>query len=338
MTAPSDSSGNGERANAPSIPDGADSSRQSPGQLLRQARERQDFTIEEVATRSRLSKSILEALERDDFLYLGEPVYARGYYRKYAAILNVPEEPLINAYQQLAGPKRASTPQKPLLLPDDLGPSLHRRHRRTRRGGRWWWFALISLIVFAGLIWHLSSRMRSVPATLKIGLAESSAHSPQKAPANPHQGISLPASSISVMATPSTVSAPAKSLKNRVAGAESTTSSTSSRDPVNSIRSSSGPSKSTNTVNADGGGTGSADALTLFFHQTSWVRIEDSTGKILLSGLIEAGKRETLVGKPPYSVFLGNAPGVNINYNGQNVDLKTYTKPNSTARFAVPKP
>lgn len=331
MTDTAGSSGAGDHNDEPDTLNDADSFSQSPGQILRQARERLDLTIEEVAARSRLPRNVLEALEKDDFLRLGEPVYVRGYYRKYATILNVSDDLLINAYQRLAEPQAASTPSKPLLLPDDLGPSLYRRHRRTRRGGWWRWFALLGLIVLGGIVWHLFSRMQSVPAALKIGLAEPKTHSTHKVSAGSHKGISLPANSISVMATPSTVSAPVASTKAHVVPARPVTSF---GDSMNSARSPGGSSKSVTGINIEG----NADSLTLYFRQTSWVRIEDSSGKILLSGLIEAGKQEVLSGKPPYSVFLGNAPGVRIKYKGHKVDLKSYTKPNSTARFAVPKP
>lgn len=335
MTDPSDFPRENEGVNAPSSSEDPSPFTQSPGQLLREARERQGLTVEEVATLSRLPRNILEALEQDDFSHLGEPVYARGYYRKYAAILNISETSLIDAYQRLAEPQATSAPPKPLLLPDDLGPSPHRRHRRAGRGGWWRWPVLLCLIILIGLIWHLYSRMRSVPVPLKVGLAESSVHGGHKASANPHKGFALPKNAISVMAAPSAVSTPVKSSKDSVIGAESAVPSGSAANSAPSSDSSSSLATTASTVN---GSNDSRDDLTLSFHRTSWVRVEDSTGKILLSGLIVTGKHETLVGKPPYSVFLGNAPGVSIKYKGQDVDLKSYTKPNSTARFAVPKP
>lgn len=335
MTDPSDFSRENESVNAPSSSEDASPFMQSPGKLLREARERQGLTVEEVATRSRLPRNILEALEQDDFSHLGEPVYARGYYRKYAAILNLSETSLIDAYQRLAEPQAASTPPKPLLLPDDLGPSPHRRHRRAGRGGWWRWPVLLCLLVLIGLIWHLFSRMRSVPVPLKVGLAESSVQGGHKASVSSHNGFAVPKDAISVMAAPSTVSTSVKSLKHSIVGAGSAVPSGRMANSAPSSDSSSSLAAATNTIS---GSNDSRDDLTLFFHRTSWVRIEDSTGKILLSGLIAAGNHETLAGKPPYSVFLGNAPGVSIKFKGQDVDLKSYTKPNSTARFAVPKP
>ncbi len=77
-------------------------------------------------------------------------------------------------------------------------------------------------------------------------------------------------------------------------------------------------------------------ALSLGFKATSWVRVEDSSGKVLLSGVVQSGDHQVLVGKPPYSLFLGNAPGVSVEYRGEVVDLKPFTKSNDTARLSVP--
>ena len=76
--------------------------------------------------------------------------------------------------------------------------------------------------------------------------------------------------------------------------------------------------------------------LVLEFGEISWARVEDASGKSLLSGVISPGDTQTLDGKPPYSVFLGNAPGVKVSFGGVPVDLKPFVKGNSTARFSVP--
>jgi cytoskeleton protein RodZ len=77
-------------------------------------------------------------------------------------------------------------------------------------------------------------------------------------------------------------------------------------------------------------------ALVLGFASTSWVRVEDVSGKVLLSGVVQGGDRETVSGRPPYSLFLGNAPGVTVEYQGRPIDLRPYTKSNDTARLNVP--
>ena len=62
--------------------------------------------------------------------------------------------------------------------------------------------------------------------------------------------------------------------------------------------------------------TAEAGRLVLEFEQASWVEISDSSGR-LLSGEQPAGSRQVLSGQPPFSVALGNAPGVRLSVDGQ---------------------
>jgi cytoskeleton protein RodZ len=67
----------------------------SIGQTLREAREAQGLSVEEVATRLRLMLRQVDAIEADDFASLGQPVFARGFVRNYAKLLDLPPEALL---------------------------------------------------------------------------------------------------------------------------------------------------------------------------------------------------------------------------------------------------
>ncbi len=74
-----------------------------PGALLRQARQQKGMSLSELAAATRLSGATLTALETDDFRGLGQPVYARGYYRKCAEVLGLNVAALVNAYEAASG-------------------------------------------------------------------------------------------------------------------------------------------------------------------------------------------------------------------------------------------
>eukprot|EP01035_Chromulina_nebulosa_P066911 gene66911-91629_t len=94
-----------------------------PGRMIRTARERASMSIEELAVQTRLARPTLEALESDDFSTLHEAVYVRGYYRKCAKVLKLPEAELIGAYDKLLGPKAPPLPTKLLLVePEPVAP------------------------------------------------------------------------------------------------------------------------------------------------------------------------------------------------------------------------
>lgn len=84
-------------------------------------------------------------------------------------------------------------------------------------------------------------------------------------------------------------------------------------------------------------GTGS-DTVLLTFKENSWVEVQDGSGKQLIRGLARKGDERSYSGSAPFQVFLGNAPGVGITFNGDVFSTKTYLKSNNTARFALVKP
>ena len=59
----------------------------SVGPRLRAAREAQGLSVEEAAGRLRLMHRQIDAMEREDFESLGQPVFARGFVRNYARLL-----------------------------------------------------------------------------------------------------------------------------------------------------------------------------------------------------------------------------------------------------------
>ena len=75
--------------------------------------------------------------------------------------------------------------------------------------------------------------------------------------------------------------------------------------------------------------------LTVTYTQESWTEIRDADSNTLMQGLIEPGVVRNLSGKPPFEIFLGNAPGVVIEVNGLYFDHSQYSRSNRTARFQV---
>lgn len=105
--------------------DGRESSdRDSPGRILQAARKHKGLSIDELATQTLLSRDSLTALEADDFERLSQPVYVRGYYRKCAKILDLPEDELMAAYAAHAGvPGPRPVPPAQLdVIPQDVTP------------------------------------------------------------------------------------------------------------------------------------------------------------------------------------------------------------------------
>jgi cytoskeleton protein RodZ len=71
-----------------------------PGQRLREARQAAQLTLNEVASRMRLEPHVLELLENDRYEQLHGPTFVRGYLSGYARLLDLPERPILEAYER----------------------------------------------------------------------------------------------------------------------------------------------------------------------------------------------------------------------------------------------
>ncbi|MEH6528762.1 MAG: DUF4115 domain-containing protein, partial [Porticoccus sp.] len=63
--------------------------------------------------------------------------------------------------------------------------------------------------------------------------------------------------------------------------------------------------------------------------QQSWVEVLDARGDLLIADLKPSGSRVDIIGIPPFDVVLGYAPGVELNYAGQQVPVDSISTDNT---------
>ncbi|HAD09603.1 MAG TPA: hypothetical protein DCF62_08995 [Porticoccaceae bacterium] len=73
-----------------------------PGLLMRKARNECSLSVVEVAEALGVTERIVKALESDDYQRLPAKVYVRGYMRRYCALLDMDEEPVLQSYEHLS--------------------------------------------------------------------------------------------------------------------------------------------------------------------------------------------------------------------------------------------
>jgi len=78
----------------------------------------------------------------------------------------------------------------------------------------------------------------------------------------------------------------------------------------------------------------SGATLKFRFKGRSWVEIRDARGKILLTGLNDAGSETAVSGVPPFRVVVGNASEVKMFYNDREYGLEPYMH-EAVARLTV---
>lgn len=319
-----------------------------PGAKIREARQQAGLSMGELATQLRLTVATLEALETDDFQTLREPVYVRGYYRKVAKLLPLKEEDLIAAYDRIAAPRAAvaAMPSKLLLA------SSESEGRGPRALLRWLLVAVIALVLIAAGRLLLLRHERTPSST---AVAEVAAPASQTAvPETPAPGGATAAASEPAAAAPPTPASASSSQHPPAAGPAPSAANAPTPQPMSPAHpepaTGSAGSSATASAGAPGAGATAAESaasapatadiganvLVLDFRDQSWAEVFDASGKRLLSGMVRAGAHESLAGRLPYSVFLGNAPKVDVSFGGQHVDLGGRIRDNATARFQIP--
>ncbi|MFO7717944.1 MAG: RodZ domain-containing protein [Thermodesulfobacteriota bacterium] len=76
---------------------------QEIGALLRQERERQNLELSEVVERTKISRSCIQAIENGDSEGLPHPVYARGFIKNYAVLLGLDGTQLAESFDRQYG-------------------------------------------------------------------------------------------------------------------------------------------------------------------------------------------------------------------------------------------
>lgn len=76
---------------------------QTPGQMLREARETKGLTLADMAAMTRIPRTQLEHLERDRFEEYVAEVFVRGHLRNYARELHLDSEYVLQCYERHTG-------------------------------------------------------------------------------------------------------------------------------------------------------------------------------------------------------------------------------------------
>lgn len=280
------------------------------GSLLVLAREEQKLTVEDVASRLRLSPRQIAALENNDFAALPEVMITRGFIRNYARLLGLDSEPLLQAYGthvSVNDPYAISIPSANILISG-----------KDKRPWRNYIMAsLIIVVLLSGwLIYTESSPQR--PLHKLTSMAQTP--SPKQAAEN---------TTSPTVSEPMPV--PALPVAERTEGQTSTTDIVL---PVSGLQPEQpAPAKvempvSTPSAAKAPTSVSSAGRLKFTLNESSWIRVFDRDGKEIINKTKPAGSEETVEGQPPFKIVIGNTAGIQLLYNDKPVDLAPYTKLN----------
>jgi cytoskeleton protein RodZ len=268
----------------------------SIGERLRAGRDRSGLSIAAAAEKLHLDSKVIEALEADRFAELGASVYVRGHLRRYGDFVGESGTELVNSYSA----REARPP------PPDLTQVPHAERRADPRTLVTPLVGVSCAAVLLVAIWWVlrGSHSGSTHTATALPAAELQPADPTHAGAM--NGIATPV----VMASSTPVPAADKA------------SATAPADAAAALpKKEEAPARETR--------------LKLDLANDSWIEVYDAQGKKLFYDVASAGSVQTVSGRGPLRVVLGNAAGVTVEVDGNAREIPAGASDGEGARFVV---
>jgi len=281
------------------------------GATLAKERERQQRTVESVASDLHLRPEVVRAIENGDEAQLPAITFIRGYIKIYARLLVLDDTELV-----------AQLPAAVEHSPEPLKRVGMRRASISLPSGKWfiWTLVLVVLVVLVVYgapvlerLWTSTDSSEAPTDQLRLPQAEPSGKDdstpialPETIPLVEPEALPLVEQETLPPAEQETVETPAPEP--------------AAQAPVEPVVVEKPVEPETVTQEAVG-----PALIQMRFSEDSWVEME-AHGRKLVVGTQYAGSERTVRAEPPIQILLGNAPGVELVYRGEVVDIEPYQR------------
>ncbi|WP_193165198.1 RodZ domain-containing protein [Microbulbifer hainanensis] len=327
---------------------GAPDDDNTPGSLLRRAREEAGLSLQELSRRLCMTGNKLELLERDEYDLLPSALYVRGYIRNICKELKIDEGPVLQAYSGYAAAEEES---QAILAHVSRTAVVDEGRRRSFKG-----LALLPLLIVAGVFWWMNGRNLTPPSftadnavaapAVSAAAADEKADLTAAATADSESGMAaaVPSDIESVDEAPvesavietgaeageASTAPDAKPVEPANVAMDSPDADAAVAEPVEAAKPTAVEASAAETAANESAvaepevepaqPAAAPEKLELSFTEESWVEVKDASGKLLMAKLQPAGAEVTLEGQAPFSVMLGNAVGTQVSFRGELVD------------------
>jgi cytoskeleton protein RodZ len=297
-----------------------------------------------------LSANIVEAIEDNHFEEITAPIFVKGYLRAYARIVSLDEDDMIDQYIGLH-----SGEDPPISSISNVASELSVADARVK-----WTTYIVVLIIGVSLAAWLWNREQNAEAPISLDTQSSSSEEPAKSDADV-VGSEIKAVSEELIEAGETVEAttpqPASVTATEVEPAASTATQQPSIEAdevaesevvevevveseavaVQAIETEAGALQTTRATRNEPTRIAPAgsDKVSLVVHADTWADIKDANSYQLVYDLLRADEAVELMGQAPFSVFLGNGHGVEIMFNGEEIDVAPRVRDDNTARLKI---
>ena len=253
------------------------------GEILRETREAQGRSLEDAAQAVRARTSQLQDLEDERFDAFGGEVYAKGFLRSYAVALGLDPEPLVETYRREIGQQVTGSASNMVVAVKAGGAP------RSTTPPAWAAWALVAVVVVAGIVF--------------LGIIGST--TPDTAGDEPPVG-TPPASAPSV-----------EDQDGQDEGSTLDPSDTEAPQPEPDTDVESEPEPGPEPEPAPEPEFEGVEVV-LALEADSWMRVTQD-GAVILEEVVDAGETRQYVADSEVIIRLGNAGGVRVQYNGEDI-------------------
>ena len=274
----------------------------SLGQVLASARKEANLTIEAVADRLKLSPKQITKLEQDDYSALGPITFVKGYIKAYCTLLQLDQAQTLALFE---------TPES---VADNKGmQSFSRRTEKEANDSRLMLVSYMILAIVLGssgfMYWQTTSNESDVivPEVQSI------------MPQSEELAVKSDDEKVTETDVATTPEQPSEAV-TEVIETDKPVSDAVDAEQLQVAETSSAPSLNT---------------IVMHFKDDSWVEIFDASSERIAFGVKKAGYTMTVQGVAPFSVVLGRHQQVDVELDGQTVDLSSLPR-NRSAKFKLP--
>lgn len=290
----------------------------SLGQTLKQGREAANVSLEQLAKKLKLSVLQLQRLENDEHHLLGPATFVKGYTKSYCREFNLDTAAIMAAF-----PESQETLKKTKMQ------SFSKRTEKEAHDSR---LMLVSYVILAVVIgssalwwWQNSTPLNEQVVTQSLSGFNDNDNSIESAAP---ETANLITENQEELAGPDELvneteldAQPQESLSEPQVSEQTPAVSEIAIEPANI--------EQAQPENAG------LSTIVMHFNEESWVEIHDGDGEKVAFGVKKAGYEMTVTGKAPFSVVLGKHQAVEVNLNGESVDISHFPK-NRLAKFNLP--
>ncbi|SMF09541.1 MULTISPECIES: RodZ domain-containing protein [unclassified Pseudomonas] len=323
---------------------------QNPGELLRQAREKRDWSQAEVARKLNLTVSSLNHVETGAFDKLPGHTFARGYIRAYAKLMDLDQATLVEAFDRYTGTHAKGSEVHSLGRIEEPVRLSHNILRGVS-------LLLLVAVVGGGFVWWQDQGSLRGKDLAKIALehvevesadgttqihpldepedqAVSAGQQPESAPLPLEQPAGEPSAAAAEQAPASAAPPPATTVTPAPAQQPQAATAATAPTPAPAPAAPAATAPAATVPAAPVAVPAGSASVSIQFSANCWTQVNDGNGKVLFSGVKRKGDNLELTGKPPFAVRLGFARGAQVSYNGQAVDVAPFTS-GETARLKL---